>query len=110
MTKKKEARNVRQGARWETFLKRFANPRNQLSWLVDFALRTDLKESNESERSRLEQELFALCVSLGGEGLAEEERVPTGELLNKLAKNARWLLEVPASGPRQMDLQPEFSL
>jgi len=82
--------------------------RNQLSWLIDFALREDLTELNKSKRHRLWWQLYYFCRFLGG--LAVPSSNISGEKFKKLASEARWLLGAPGRGPRAIDLRPKLTL
>jgi hypothetical protein len=72
--------------------RRFAKPREQLGWLLNFAQREDLPQLSVPQREQVEREVYAFCAARGGQGIAEE--LLSGDELNHLAKWARNILEM----------------
>jgi hypothetical protein len=103
-----KARLRRDSATARTFMKRMSSPRNQISWLIDFALRPDFKKLDESTRSRLALEVYDFCLALGGRPVFEIAM--SRKDLSRLASEARYLLDAPGHGPRGIDLKLKFTL
>jgi hypothetical protein len=102
------ARLRRADVKHAAFLKRLAEPRKALSWLINFALRENLTTLSRSKRSDLAREAYYFCVSLGGRPVLDLDM--SGEDLKKLATTARYLLDAPGHGERGIDLKLKFTL
>lgn len=82
---------------------KFAEPLEQLAWLLSFAQREDLRRLNPAERRKIERELYAFCVARGAQAIAEHllRRKAlasladhTGRVLRKLARKQSYTIRL----------------